>query len=1279
MTETSRFNLTNSDDSKNDGDSDLEEIAFEPASKVNENITPSEDHSIIPTPAKPLNKQTSILESAVANSTPKNSSTPNPASTNPAPLTNNFSSVQTPQTSEVNNFWDIDFDDSDDGDFFPSPVKPKTTLPTRSNIIPESPIPTINSPETSLEKQDTNNTPQPPSSAPVPGSVSGSALGSSALSSSQKTRQATLQSIVKKCQYIDLCGSILNVNPQISLDKLLEVSKVLDSTLTCVKSFLTENSNELHLTNYQKGLQEDLDLALQNLQRERDTYTVQDSLITKSNEPRNNPSTKSPKPDEVGTTDLSDGRILDNRHSSNEIQSSEQAKPPEINDEIAFIDDFDNSDFDENFDPFDSIDKSIRDHTVLTINTTDAPNDSTNGSNFQYDDLQEISGFSSAQNGQIIIDDDFSEDRETDLDIIDSFESEDGKRREQDYPVIISDNDPPEQSNQYSTYVETDPEEDGKKYPWSDEVISVLHDTFNLDRFRPNQLKAINATLEGKDVFVLMPTGGGKSLCYQLPAVVKKNGNSQGTTIVISPLVSLMQDQVTHLRKKNIKVEQLSSASRNKKSIMNGFRSGEISLLYVSPEMLAINKDLQHTMKDLHNRGRLPRIVIDEAHCMSSWGHDFRPDYEKLKYLKNDYPNTSIMALTATANMRVQQDIVGCFRNKDFVFLKQSFNRTNLFYAVAPKTTDDKALAEISQEIHTKFPNQSGIVYCHSQRSCETSADALCKMGVSAASYHAGMTLQEKTRTQTMWQNDQIKVVCATIAFGMGIDKADVRFVYHLTLPKNMEGYYQETGRGGRDGLPSYCKLFYSWGDAIKITKIINFDDATTPQMKAHNTELLRSVTHYCNNFLDCRREIVLSYFNETFDRRMCRKTCDNCQMRETRVLETRDITERCKKILAMVISITSNGERFTTNHCVSVYRGAQTRQVKEVRHDRIAKFYGDGKSLPKTEVERIMQTMIVEGILFEYLVTNTAGYQTTYVRAGPRAADLLNGSMGKITIDVISENSLTSSTPRRANTNNVTKTTTTTTTMTTAFDKYHYNNNNNSNGDKSNNNSRSISQSVSSISSNDKSNSLAKAYSTITTTTTKVSKRNDGDKAKKSKSGTNEERKKFEFHCYGVLEVARLRAKHENNLSNLEEVCSFDTLKEVALRLPKNLEEFSQIPGVSPDQFIYWPYFYQEIQPLIEKKQKLGFDETDDQNYDEANDSAEQQQEENNINNNNESQKSHFFSKSGTTINNKSSRTNKSRAHSNTDSTRMTTSAKRSHTIPSSQDMTSSIPHMPF
>ncbi len=390
---------------------------------------------------------------------------------------------------------------------------------------------------------------------------------------------------------------------------------------------------------------------------------------------------------------------------------------------------------------------------------------------------------------------------------------------------------------------------------------SLLKQYFGFTSFRPLQEEIIRDALGDKDVFALLPTGGGKSLCFQLPALAR-----DGITVVVSPLIALMKDQVDALRASGIAATFLNSslAAGESRERLRGLHQGEYRLLYVAPERLMLSGFIE----DL-KRWQPRLIAVDEAHCISEWGHDFRPEYRQLAELRGHFPGVPLMALTATATGRVREDIVTHLQLRDPSCYVASFNRPNLTYRVLAKS---KAYEQVRDFLRDR-KRESGIVYCASRKAAESVAQRLEEDGIRAKPYHAGLTPQERSAHQELFLRDDVRVICATIAFGMGINKPNVRFVIHYDLPKNVEGYYQETGRAGRDGLPGECVLLFSPGDAVKQTQFI--DDKTDPHEQKIAREQLQQMVHYAESST-CRRRELLGYFGEDFSAEGC-GACDNC------------------------------------------------------------------------------------------------------------------------------------------------------------------------------------------------------------------------------------------------------------------------------------------------------------------------------------------------------------------------------------------------------------------
>ena len=475
-------------------------------------------------------------------------------------------------------------------------------------------------------------------------------------------------------------------------------------------------------------------------------------------------------------------------------------------------------------------------------------------------------------------------------------------------------------------------------------MLPLLKQYFGFTSFRPLQEEIIRDALAGKDVFALLPTGGGKSLCFQLPALTRV-----GLTVVVSPLIALMKDQVDALQSSGIAATFLNSSlvAGEGRARLRGLHNGEYRLLYVAPERLMLSGFLE----DLQ-RWNVQLIAIDEAHCISEWGHDFRPEYRQISQLRKHFPDVPFMALTATATGRVREDIVKHLQLREPQCYVASFNRPNLTYRVLAK---NKPFDQLFEFLRAR-PKESGIVYCLSRKATESVAERLNENGIKAKPYHAGLTPKERSEHQELFLRDNIRVVCATIAFGMGINKPNVRFVVHYDLPKNIEGYYQETGRAGRDGLPGECVLLFSAGDAVKQTTFI--DEKPNPQEREIARKQLQQMVHYaeCAN---CRRTELLAYFGEEFSADDC-GACDNCLSPRA----TFDGTLAAQKLLSCVYRIREkNGFGVGLNHVVEVLTGADTEKIRKWDHAELST-YGIGKEHGRSEWAAIGRELIRLGFL---------------------------------------------------------------------------------------------------------------------------------------------------------------------------------------------------------------------------------------------------------------------------------------------------------------------------
>lgn len=532
-----------------------------------------------------------------------------------------------------------------------------------------------------------------------------------------------------------------------------------------------------------------------------------------------------------------------------------------------------------------------------------------------------------------------------------------------------------------SAFTHTQPHPSHMQHPWSRDVKAGLKDRFHLRGFRPNQLEAINATLTGKDAFVLMPTGGGKSLCYQLPSIVN-SGKTQGVSVVISPLLSLMQDQVDHLQKLKIQALLVNGevTAEHRRLVLGCLKESQpqvfCQLLYITPEMINKSQAMISALQDLYRRRKLARIVIDEAHCVSQWGHDFRPDYKLLGEVRQQFRGVPVIALTATATENVKVDVIHNLGIQNCEVFTQSFNRPNLSYEVKPKGKAKEVLDSMANIINTNYKSQTGIIYCLSKKNCESIAEKLRdQYNITAHHYHAGMEPEEKKRVQKKWQEGNFHVIVATIAFGMGIDKPDVRFVIHHTIPKSLEGYYQETGRAGRDGKRSGCYMFYGYQDTSMIKRMIDDGEGSWDQ-KERQRQMLRMVIQFCENKSDCRRVQVLSYFNEAFNKEDCRNSCDNCNSNST--FETQDFTDHAAAALDLVKKIQK--DNVTLLHCVDVFRGAKTKKITDLHHDNLQS-HGAGSDIDRGNVERLFYRLLSEDAIEEQNVVNKLGFANQYVR----------------------------------------------------------------------------------------------------------------------------------------------------------------------------------------------------------------------------------------------------------------------------------------------------------
>jgi len=493
----------------------------------------------------------------------------------------------------------------------------------------------------------------------------------------------------------------------------------------------------------------------------------------------------------------------------------------------------------------------------------------------------------------------------------------------------------------------------------------ILQDTFGYQNFRHHQADIIQSLLNGNDALVLMPTGGGKSLCYQLPAMIRN-----GTGIVVSPLIALMQDQVDALNELGVRAAFLNSSLdsdvqyQTEQQLLNG----ELELLYVAPERLLTGR-----MMSLLEKINVALFAIDEAHCVSQWGHDFRKEYQQLNILHERFPNVPRIALTATADQRTRQEIIDQLQLNDAAVFINSFDRPNIRYTISEGQNPKQRLWNFIQQHHS---NDAGIVYCLSRKKVEAIAAWLCKQGRDALAYHAGMPAEQRQNHQQRFLREEGIIIVATIAFGMGIDKPDVRFVAHLSLPKSIEAYYQETGRAGRDGDSANAWMAYGLNDVITLRKMMQDSDGAE-QYKRVVQHKLDAMLALCE-LTTCRRQSLLSYFDDKLD-----KPCGNCDTC-LNPPETWNGTEAAQKALSCVVR---TGQRFGVNYVIDVLMGEENERIEKFGHDKIST-YGIGKDITNSEWRGVFRQLIALG----YLNVDLEGYGGLHL--SEQARPLLRGEI---------------------------------------------------------------------------------------------------------------------------------------------------------------------------------------------------------------------------------------------------------------------------------------------
>jgi ATP-dependent DNA helicase RecQ len=486
------------------------------------------------------------------------------------------------------------------------------------------------------------------------------------------------------------------------------------------------------------------------------------------------------------------------------------------------------------------------------------------------------------------------------------------------------------------------------------DITTSLKKYFGFESFKGEQRDIVKSVLDKKNTFVIMPTGGGKSLCYQLPAMMM-----EGTAIIISPLIALMKNQVDSIRgySQEDNIASFLNSSLNKSQmaeVKNEIASGKTKMLFIAPETLTKDENIEFFQKS-----NISFVAVDEAHCISEWGHDFRPEYRRIRTMISAISdNIPIIALTATATPKVQTDIVKSLEMQDPNIFISSFNRDNLYYEIRPKVNKDHTIKSIIQFIKTS-KGKSGIIYVQSRKSTEEIAKVLNVNGIKAAAYHAGLDAKTRTNVQDDFLMEEVEVIVATIAFGMGIDKPDVRFVIHYDIPKSIENYYQETGRGGRDGLSGNCLAFYSYKDILKLEKFLRDKPVAERELSA---QLMEEVIAYAETST-CRRKFLLHYFGEEYSDEQCSKMCDNCKYPKQKE-EVKDQMQLALKVVAQL------NENYTVKILVEFITGKMSKEMKDFKFDKLPLF---GSGAEKGEL--FWHTIFRQAILFNLLYKEIEQY----------------------------------------------------------------------------------------------------------------------------------------------------------------------------------------------------------------------------------------------------------------------------------------------------------------
>lgn len=510
-------------------------------------------------------------------------------------------------------------------------------------------------------------------------------------------------------------------------------------------------------------------------------------------------------------------------------------------------------------------------------------------------------------------------------------------------------------------------------FTWSAKLTKTLKDIFKIEELRELQLQTMNAIMTKEDVILIMPTGGGKSLCYQLPAVISK-----GITIVVSPLVSLMEDQLYALRKLDIKADMLRAKADKEsvKMIMTALvdKNSPLKLIYVTPEYMAKSNRFMNKLQKAYELGHLERFAIDEVHCCSQWGHDFRPDYKFLGVLKSMFPGVPVLGLTATAPAKIIVDVQKMLDISGCLVLRASFNRPNLYYEVRRKPADkETCLAMIENLLKNRFSSKSGIIYTTTIKDAEQLTTDLRNRGIKVGCYHAMLEADYRSEVYSKWMSGKYQAVVATIAFGLGIDKPDVRFVIHHCVSKSMENFYQESGRAGRDGRKSVCLVLYRLADVFKLSTMV-FQDKVGLQN-------LYKVVAYCLDQTSCRRSLIATHFEENWQGNDCVEMCDHCRKPSVKERQV-DIARYCRQLYKIMTKAVQNEVRLTAVKLVDAWysKGASSLRVSDV----------PVPSFTRETAEAVVGYLLINGYLQEDF--HFSAYSTiSYLKRGPKSGLALN------------------------------------------------------------------------------------------------------------------------------------------------------------------------------------------------------------------------------------------------------------------------------------------------